>query len=167
MSAFNHLEGIFDYNATPMAPPGIKVLVYETPTQRRTWAQYGVEAWYICHASLHYRYFKCYVPATRGEHTATSIYFFPHDFAVPANNQHDDAARSICDLTAALKHIYTYSPVQSIGDEQLLAIQKLEHLLFKTKTYYPHSAHSSFYSCSCSCSCPCSSSCYCTCSSPN
>ena len=32
MSAFNHLEEMFDYNATPMAPPGIKNLVYETPT---------------------------------------------------------------------------------------------------------------------------------------
>ena len=38
MSSYNHLEGIIDYNTTPIAPPGLKTLVYETPTQRRTWA---------------------------------------------------------------------------------------------------------------------------------
>ena len=86
ISAFNHLEGIFDYNDTPMAPPGLKVLVYKTPTHKRTWAQDGVEALYICHAPLHYCNFKYYVNATRGERTATSVSFFPHDFAVPANN---------------------------------------------------------------------------------
>ena len=75
MSAHNHLEGIFDYNATPMAPPGIKTLVYKTPTQRRTWAQHGVEAWYIGRAPDHYRNFKCYVPATRGERTAKTVSF--------------------------------------------------------------------------------------------
>ena len=117
MSTFNHLEGMFDYNATPMAPPGIKVLIFNTPTQRRIWAQHGVDGWYISHAPLHYRNFKCYIPATRGERTATSLSFFPHDFAVPANTQHDDVARSIRDLTAALNHRYTNSLPQSIGDE--------------------------------------------------
>ena len=114
MSAYNNLEGIFDYNATPMAPPSIKVLVYETPTQRRTWAQHGVVAWYISHAPLHYHNFRCYVPATRGERNAATVSFFPHDFAVPANSQHDDVARAIRDLTDALKHRYTYAPLQAI-----------------------------------------------------
>ena len=117
MSAFNHLNGIVDYNATPMAPPGIKVLIYETPTQRRTWAQHGVEGWYIGYAPLHYRNFRCYVPATRGERTAATVSFFPHDFAVPSNSHKDDVARAIRDLTAALKHSYSYTPLQSIGDD--------------------------------------------------
>ena len=44
MSSFTHMNGTFYYNATPMAPPGIKTLVYETPQQRKTWAQHGVDA---------------------------------------------------------------------------------------------------------------------------
>ena len=67
LSTYNHLEVIFDYNITPMTPPGIKTLVYETPAQHKTWTQHGVEAWYISHAPDHYRNFKCYVPATRAE----------------------------------------------------------------------------------------------------
>ena len=37
MSSFTHMNGPFDYNAKPIAPPGIKKLVYETPQQRKTW----------------------------------------------------------------------------------------------------------------------------------
>ena len=36
MSSFTHMNGPFDYNATPIAPPGIKTLFYETPQQRKT-----------------------------------------------------------------------------------------------------------------------------------
>ena len=57
----------------------------------------------------------------------------PIDVAVPVNNQHDDVARSIRDLTAALNHRYTNSLPQSIGDEQLLAIQKLESIFCPNK----------------------------------
>ena len=38
MSSFTHMNGPFDYNATPIALPGIKTLVYETPKERKTWA---------------------------------------------------------------------------------------------------------------------------------
>ena len=77
MSAFNRLEAIFDYNTTPMAPPDIKVLVYDTPTQRHTWAQHGFEAWYIFYAPLHYRKFRFYIPVTRGDRIETTISFSP------------------------------------------------------------------------------------------
>ena len=86
MSSFTHMNGPFYYNATPMAPPGIRTLVYETPQQRKTWAQHGVDDWYIGYCPDHYRCHKTYIPATRGERIAHNISFFSHDFAVPANN---------------------------------------------------------------------------------
>ena len=42
MSSFTHMNGPFDYKATPMAPPGIRTLVYETPQKSKTSAQHGV-----------------------------------------------------------------------------------------------------------------------------
>ena len=87
-----------------MAPLGINTLVYKTSTQRHTWAQHGVKAWYISRAPDHYRNFKCYVPGTRGERTAKTVSFSPHDFAVPTTSHKDDVARALQDLTAALKH---------------------------------------------------------------
>jgi hypothetical protein len=37
VSAYTMLEGNFDFNATPLAPPGIKVIIHEKPAQRGSW----------------------------------------------------------------------------------------------------------------------------------
>ena len=42
LSAYSHLFGQFDFNQTPLAPPGTKVLIHEKPRQRPTWAPHGV-----------------------------------------------------------------------------------------------------------------------------
>lgn len=52
--------------------------------------------------------------------------FFPHDFDVTMNDHQDDVARSIRDVTAALKHRYLYTRLKPVGDEQFEAIKKLE-----------------------------------------
>ena len=125
MSSFTHMNGPFNYNATLIAPPGIKTLVYETPQQRKTWAQHGVDAWYIGYCPEHYRCHKTYVPSNQGEIIAHTVSFFPHDLAVPYNNHQDDVAHSIRDLTTALQHRYLHTPLKPVGDEQFAAIQAL------------------------------------------
>ena len=47
LSAYAQLEGAFNFNRTPLVPPGVKTLVYETPSQRGSWSPDGVEGWYI------------------------------------------------------------------------------------------------------------------------
>ena len=37
LSAYAVLEGEFNFNRTPLAPPGTRALVYVDPTQRTTW----------------------------------------------------------------------------------------------------------------------------------
>ena len=128
MSSFTHMNGPFDYNATPIAPPGIKKLVYETPQQRKTWAHHGVDAWYIGYCSDHYRCHNTYVLATRVERISHAVSFFPHYFAVPANNQQDDISRSIRDLTTALQHRYLHTPLKPVGDKQFATIQALGNI---------------------------------------
>ena len=91
--------------------------VKETPQQRKTWDQHVVDAWYIGYCPDHYRCRKTYVPATRGELISHTVSFFPHDFAVPANNHQGGEARSIRDLTTALQHRYLHTPLQPIGDK--------------------------------------------------
>ena len=128
MSSFTHMDSPFDYNTTPIAPPGIKILVYETPQQHKTWDQHGIDAWYIGYCLDHYRCHKTYAPATPGKLIAHTVYFFPHDFAVPANNHQDDLARSIRYLTTALQHRYLRTPLQPVGDKQFATIQALENI---------------------------------------
>jgi hypothetical protein len=55
------LFGNFDFNATPLAPPGTRVLVHETLEQKKkcaTFSLHAVESWYIGPSPDHYRCFK-------------------------------------------------------------------------------------------------------------
>ena len=47
LSADMVINGPFDFNATPMAPPGTRVLLHEPPATRRSFAPHGVEGWCI------------------------------------------------------------------------------------------------------------------------
>ena len=70
----------FDYNATPLAPPGCKVLVHEKPSQRASWAPHSVQGWYLGPAMEHYRCYRCYVnKSTKRKQSVSPIQssFFP------------------------------------------------------------------------------------------
>jgi hypothetical protein len=73
----------FDYNATPLAPPGCKVLVHEKPSQRASWAPHGVTGWYLGPATEHYRCYRCYVSKTQAERISDTVEFFPKDTTSP------------------------------------------------------------------------------------
>ena len=47
LSGYAQLHREFNYNATPLAPPGTQVIIHETPTVRGTWASHGVKGWYL------------------------------------------------------------------------------------------------------------------------
>ena len=76
LSTYAQLSGDFDYNKTPLVPLGTNVLVYETPTSRKSWATHGVEGWYVGPAIEHYRNFRCYIPTTGSEHIVETVEFF-------------------------------------------------------------------------------------------
>ena len=61
LSAYAQIEGEFDYNRTPLAPPGIKVIVHEKPKDRASWAPHGVEGWYIGPAMESYRCYRTFI----------------------------------------------------------------------------------------------------------
>jgi hypothetical protein len=67
LSASTHIYGQYDYNRSPMAPPGTRIIAHETPSRRRTWAPHGQDGWYIGPALEHYRCYTIYVNKTRGE----------------------------------------------------------------------------------------------------
>jgi hypothetical protein len=45
LSSQAHMHGAFDFNFTPLAPPGTKVLIHEKPDIRQTWAPRAIEGW--------------------------------------------------------------------------------------------------------------------------
>eukprot|EP00957_Ditylum_brightwellii_P164917 12556280-Ditylum_brightwellii.AAC.1 len=81
--AYEYLHGMFNYNATPLAPPGTKVLIHKKVDQQTLWGVHGKEGWYLGPAMHHYQCYTCYAAETRVECIADTVDFHPHAFAMP------------------------------------------------------------------------------------
>jgi hypothetical protein len=77
ISAATHLDGQYEYNRAPMAPPGTRIIAHEMPNRRRTWAPHGQDGWYIGPALEHYRCYTVYINKTRSERVVETVDFFP------------------------------------------------------------------------------------------
>ena len=58
LSAQAQLHCTFDFNRTPLGPPGTRVFIHELPNKRGTWSPHAVLGFYTGPASDHYRCFK-------------------------------------------------------------------------------------------------------------
>ena len=54
LSAHAFINGEFNFQATPLAPPGTRVVAHTKPSVRGTWALHGEDGWYIGPALHHY-----------------------------------------------------------------------------------------------------------------
>jgi hypothetical protein len=83
LSAYACLFGNFDFNRTPLAVPGTKVVIHQTPAQRRTFAVHGLDGFYIGHSPEHYRCYKILVTSTHTTRDCASIEWFPTTIPYP------------------------------------------------------------------------------------
>ena len=102
LSAKAQLNGHFNFNATPLSPPGTKVRIYETLDQRQSWAPHVVDGWYIGPAYKHYRCYQVYVPTMSSERIAKMLQFFPNKYPVPKLSSAHNTAQVSQELTKAL-----------------------------------------------------------------
>ena len=131
LSAYQQIYGNFDFNSTPLAPPGTKVIVHETPDVRSSWAPHGVNGFYIGPSLEHYRCYKCYIPSTRRERDSDTVEFFPSDSDLPFLSSNDLAAYAALDLIDALKNPHPATPL-FVGDTQLRALTQLADIFAST-----------------------------------
>ena len=47
ISAYTHIFGEFDFNHTPLSPPGTRLVIHNRPNDRASWSPYGEDGWYI------------------------------------------------------------------------------------------------------------------------
>ena len=125
MSAHTILEGLFDFNRTPMAPPGTKILIHEKPAQRKSWDPHGTEGWYLGPAMEHYRCYQLFVNKTKAERITDTVEFFPEKVTMPYPTPTDIAIKAAHDLVSVLKQPTPSTPFAHIGHNQLQAIDQL------------------------------------------
>jgi len=103
LSAYAQLYGPFQYNSTPFAPPGIKVLLHESPEQRsNSWSPHNLEGWYLGPSMQHYRQHRIWIKATNAERIGDTVTWLPHNVHMPTSTAEDIIISAANDLTQAL-----------------------------------------------------------------
>ena len=129
LSSYAYLFGNFDFNKTPLAPLGTKVVVHLKANKRASWNYHGQEAWYIGPSMEHYRCVKCYFPDTKATRDADTVEFFPQDIPFPKTTSEDYLLQSASDILAILKSPPTSLPYLHYGDATKNALVQLSHLI--------------------------------------
>ena len=83
ISAHEMMEGNFEFNKTPLAPPGTKAIFNEKLNKRRTWGYHGVQGWCIEPAVDHCQCYKVYISNTRSERIIDTVSLFPENTTMP------------------------------------------------------------------------------------
>ena len=129
LSAHNDLFGIYDFNKTPLAPPGTKCVIRDKPSHRATWAPRGTDAWYTGPAPEHYRCVTCYVPKTNSVRIADTVQYLPTLVPLPQVSTEDLLRKTAQDILAILNNPHPPAPCLTITDETREAIKNVAVIL--------------------------------------
>jgi hypothetical protein len=77
------MECSFLFDATPMAPPGMEVLVHLKPTHRKSWAYHASNSWYIGLSLKHYRCIQAIMEGTGSKRLTNMFHFKRHAMPAP------------------------------------------------------------------------------------
>ncbi len=132
LSSYTHQNGPFDFNRTPLAPPGTKIVLHEKPKQRQTWAPHGLDGWYIGPAMEHYRCYHVYVPSTRSTRIVDTIEFFPHHVPLPATSSHDRLIQAAAELIDTLQQPQPATPYNQLSTDDHAALRQLADIFHYT-----------------------------------
>eukprot|EP00957_Ditylum_brightwellii_P025154 1903466-Ditylum_brightwellii.AAC.1 len=132
LSTYAYVFGNFDFNATPLTPPGTKVIVHKKSTHHDSWAYQGVEGWTIGPSLEHYRCVKCYTSDTVAEVDADTVKLIPHRMPMPSFNDEDAIKQAMSDITHILKQPEKNNiPTDMKGDSTVQAFQHITTVLNK------------------------------------
>ncbi|KAJ1417780.1 hypothetical protein B484DRAFT_315057, partial [Ochromonadaceae sp. CCMP2298] len=98
VSAWEHMRGQYDFDHNPFDPAGCKVVVYEGPAVRGSWAAHGAVGFYTGPALGHYRGHRALMPHTNRERVSNTVAWFPRDVVMPGSSSLDHATAATSDL---------------------------------------------------------------------
>jgi hypothetical protein len=133
LSAYASMFGNFDYNRTPLAPPGTKVVAHTPATTRTSFGQHGKVGWYVGPSLEHYRCYRCYFPDTMQERDVLKVDFFPEKTPFPVFTRDTYLQQTAEDMLHLLQHpptpLSTPNPELTFGPPILNAYAKIADIL--------------------------------------
>ena len=124
--AYAYVYGNFNFLATPLAPPGTKVVIHLNPSIQGTWELNGDIGWYVGPALDHYHCVKCYFPRTRTTRICETVTFFPHAIPFPQVLVSEHLKQAAEDIVTLLqKPLPTTIPSLTAGDPVYKALRNV------------------------------------------
>jgi hypothetical protein len=132
LSAHASLFGNFNFNSTPLAPCGTRIIAHVSHTTRTSFGQHGQVGWYIGPSLQHYRCWKCYFPDTNSERDVLTVEFFPEKIPIPRFTTEAYLKQTAEDMLHLLQAPPPTSPLLApltFGDTALNAYAELATIL--------------------------------------
>ena len=138
LSAHAYLYGNFNYSATPLLPPGTKVIAHSPPSNRATWDFNGEEGWYVGPSMKHYRCVQVYFPRTKRTRPVQQLDIVPHDIPIPQVKLEDFLSQAATDIIRILQSPPSTTSVSlAAGDPTRNAILELATILQRKASIPP------------------------------
>ena len=102
LSAYHALFGQFNFNRTPIIPPGTCVMIYETPHQQTFFGVKGLKGWYFGPVPDYYLCYNIFANKANDTRIGETVEFIPHHYKLPVPNSQDCAIIAAKELTQAL-----------------------------------------------------------------
>ena len=131
LSAYEQLFGRYDFNRTPIAPPGIKVLAHVKSKVRKTWAPHALDGYYVGPAMDSYRCYTVYLPSTGRTRIIDTLTWLSEKHKIPIATPTDLLRASLKDLSSVLQQLKTPSetPIPIIPPTELDVLNELTDIL--------------------------------------
>ena len=128
-SAWSQLNGPYDHNAYPLAPPGIHVLVHEKPDMRKSWAPHANDAWYLGPAMEHYRCFRVYMRETQSERITDTLTWFPKHVPLPTATSTELIVAGLQDVVEELQNPTVPNAIINVDNNKRNTLKKISNML--------------------------------------
>jgi hypothetical protein len=106
MSAY---EGVhkktYDFRAHPIAPFGMRVLIHDKATVRKSWDTHGTPGYYLSPALLHYRCYNTFSIDTQTKRITDTVEWLPEKFKMPGSSSTEILTAAIQDVRNAFQSI--------------------------------------------------------------
>ena len=130
-SAYEALQGPFDYNKTPMAVLGTKALAFIDPEDRAAWQAHGVDAFVAGRCPLHYRLLEFFNPKTRAYLKTGTYKLYPRHSKVPSISKADRTLLVAQEMLTKLQIATSKQATEKMQHNQ--ALRKLTKILQQGK----------------------------------
>jgi hypothetical protein len=132
ISAWEYFNGLLDFNKTPLAPVGCRVLIHAKPVTRRSWDYKAKQGFYIGPALDHYRCYKLVKSETKQKVISNTVKFKLTYLQIPVVLVDDKINNGLQVMAGAIRN--APPPTSS---HQLDVIEMLRTLLEKWKHLAP------------------------------